>query len=73
MSPFLSNILIFHKFLLCMLIYQKSLLKFLSEDSSGERGIRTPGTFRYDGFQDRCNRPLYHLSKFGRKTIAWFS
>ena len=31
----------------------------------GERGIRTPGTSRYDGFQDRCNRPLYHLSKFG--------
>ena len=30
----------------------------------GERGIRTPGTSRHDGFQDRCNRPLYHLSKF---------
>ena len=30
--------------------------------SGGERGIRTPGTSRYDGFQDRCNRPLYHLS-----------
>ena len=30
----------------------------------GERGIRTPGTSRYDGFQDRCNRPLYHLSLF---------
>lgn len=29
---------------------------------SGERGIRTPGTSRYAGFQDRCNRPLYHLS-----------
>ncbi len=28
----------------------------------GERGIRTPGTLRYAGFQDRCNRPLYHLS-----------
>ena len=28
----------------------------------GERGIRTPGTSRYGGFQDRCNRPLYHLS-----------
>ncbi len=41
----------------------------------GERGIRTPGTSRYDGFQDRCNRPLYHLSntlKFGccRKASA---
>ena len=31
-------------------------------DFGGERGIRTPGTSRYDGFQDRCNRPLYHLS-----------
>ena len=29
----------------------------------GERGIRTPGTSRYAGFQDRCIRPLYHLSK----------
>ncbi len=28
----------------------------------GERGIRTPGTLRYAGFQDRCIRPLYHLS-----------
>ncbi len=32
-------------------------------DFGGERGIRTPGTSRYAGFQDRCNRPLYHLSK----------
>ena len=24
---------------------------------SGEGGIRTPGTLRYDGFQDRCNKP----------------
>ena len=29
----------------------------------GERGIRTPGTSRYNGFQDRRNRPLCHLSK----------
>ena len=29
---------------------------------SGERGIRTPDTSPYAGFQDRCNRPLYHLS-----------
>lgn len=29
---------------------------------SGKGGIRTPGTLRYGGFQDRCNRPLYHLS-----------
>ena len=31
-------------------------------DFGGERGIRTPGTLRYAGFQDRCIRPLYHLS-----------
>ena len=30
---------------------------------SGETGIRTPGTSRYNGFQDRRNRPLCHLSK----------
>ena len=30
----------------------------------GERGIRTPGASRHAGFQDRCNRPLYHLSLF---------
>ena len=29
----------------------------------GGRGIRTPGASRHDGFQDRCNRPLYHPSK----------
>ncbi len=28
----------------------------------GERGIRTPGTSRYNGFQDRRIRPLCHLS-----------
>ena len=31
-------------------------------ESGGERGIRTPGTFRYNGFQDRRIRPLCHLS-----------
>ena len=29
----------------------------------GETGIRTPGTSRSNGFQDRRNRPLCHLSK----------
>ena len=29
---------------------------------SGEGEIRTPGTLRHAGFQDRCNRPLCHLS-----------
>ena len=31
--------------------------------SGGERGIRTPGTSQFNGFQDRRNRPLCHLSK----------
>ena len=29
----------------------------------GERGIRTPGAFQLNSFQDCRNRPLYHLSK----------
>ena len=29
---------------------------------SGERGIRTPGPSQANGFQDRRNRPLCHLS-----------
>ncbi|WP_297096740.1 hypothetical protein, partial [uncultured Draconibacterium sp.] len=34
-------------------IHQKTLM-----DCCGERGIRTPGTSRYNGFQDRRIRPL---------------
>lgn len=30
---------------------------------SGERGIRTPGGLTLNGFQDRRNRPLCHLSE----------
>ena len=30
----------------------------------GERGIRTLGTLPYGGFQDRCIRPLCHLSEY---------
>ena len=29
----------------------------------GETGIRTPGASQHNGFQDRRNRPLCHLSK----------
>ena len=36
----------------------------------GERGIRTPGASQHAGFQDRCNRPLYHLSiHWGNKVL----
>ena len=30
--------------------------------SGGGGGIRTRGTFPFSGFQDRCNKPLYHPS-----------
>jgi len=33
----------------------------------GERGIRTPGPLQVNGFQDRRNRPLCHLSR-GKST-----
>ena len=36
----------------------------------GERGIRTPGASQHAGFQDRCNRPLYHLSECGLCDVA---
>ncbi len=35
----------------------------------GERGIRTPGPFTVNGFQDRRNRPLCHLSGVKNKTL----
>jgi hypothetical protein len=37
-------------------------------DFSGERGIRTPGSLTFNGFQDRRNRPLCHLS--GAKIVS---
>ena len=46
------------------------LLIFLS----GKRGIRTPGTFQYFGFQDRRNRPLCHLSiRFSRNRLQRYN
>lgn len=35
----------------------------------GERGIRTPGTSRFNGFQDRRIRPLCHLSRRDKSRI----
>ena len=37
----------------------------------GEGGIRTPGPLRVNGFQDRRDRPLRHLSKV-EKPIDYF-
>ena len=42
----------------------------LTELFRGERGIRTPGASQHGGFQDRCNRPLYHLSLSALKSGA---
>ena len=39
-----------------------TLLNNFEQCSCGERGIRTPGPVTVNGFQDRRNRPLCHLS-----------
>ena len=46
----------------CKVLIYRDFLRFAIL-SSGETGIRTPGTSQYNGFQDRRNRPLCHLSK----------
>ena len=51
------------------LIYNDYLLfedscEDLLKPISGERGIRTPGPVKVNGFQDRRDRPLCHLSEF---------
>ena len=53
------------------------MTKALLEESrsalqGGETGIRTPGTSRYNGFQDRRNRPLCHLSKLLCQVLLFF-
>ncbi len=39
---------------------------------SGEGGIRTPGASQLNGFQDRRNRPLCHLSGHKSRKDNWF-
>ncbi len=39
--------------------------------TGGEIGIRTPGTSRFNSFQDCRNRPLCHFSR-GRKISIFF-
>ena len=41
---------------------QIPLALFDTTSNGGERGIRTLGTFRFNGFQDHRIRPLCHLS-----------
>ena len=50
-----------YKSLICRFL--STYCPVLSSRFCGETGIRTPGTSRYNGFQDRRNRPLCHLSK----------
>ena len=45
-----------------VLIYEKRGDDFSIIPPSGERGIRTPGSVKINGFQDRRIRPLCHLS-----------
>ena len=45
-----------------LLIYEKKEELLDEAPLSGERGIRTPGPFTVNGFQDRRIRPLCHLS-----------
>ncbi len=40
-----------------------------AHNQNGWGGIRTPGTFRYSGFQDRRNRPLCHPSRIGKHRV----
>jgi hypothetical protein len=47
---------------------KKARLKSGFKKAGGEGGIRTPGPVTVNGFQDRRNRPLCHLS--GRKIKA---
>ena len=42
--------------------------KTYEKEKTGKGGIRTLGSSRYDGFQNRCNRPLCHLSSLERVT-----
>lgn len=41
----------------------RNLCGFFLRSFRGERGIRTPGGVTLNGFQDRRNRPLCHLSE----------
>ena len=66
-----------HHFIFCALrnaSIPSSLIKNVRQRQTfyfprGERGIRTPGPLTVNGFQDRRNRPLCHLS--GCKIIVY--
>ena len=52
-------------------IKKTSVKRWFSGVFGGERGIRTPGTSRYAGFQDQCIRPLCHLSDEKNELLEW--
>ena len=52
-------------------LYEKSpALRAELQIVCGEGGIRTPGAFQLNSFQDCRNRPLYHLSKVCRPVFG---
>ena len=59
-----------HKSLICSFL--SIYCPFLSSKFSGETGIRTPGASQHNGFQDRRNRPLCHLSKTSFSEVLFF-
>ena len=46
-----------------------SHIQMVNDNYGGERGIRTPGGVTLNGFQDRRNRPLCHLSFDDRRRL----
>ncbi len=46
----------------CRLSYSSTASYIFPAVFCGKRGIRTPGALQLNGFQDRRNRPLCHLS-----------
>ena len=53
---------IYHLTTLQLSSKEKKASNFRCSLLCGKGGIRTPGASQHGGFQDRCNRPLYHLS-----------
>ena len=50
------------KYSSCNVQKRKKRATLVTRFLCGKGGIRTPGASQHGGFQDRCNRPLYHLS-----------
>ena len=58
---------------MCLYTKKRALSDSFFILACGERGIRTPGASQLNGFQDRRNRPLCHLSsKSGAKVLLFF-